>query len=290
MRVGFAGLGRMGWPMARNIGRAGHELCVWNRTGRTACDFAERHGAGVADTPRRLAAETEIVVTMLADDDASDAVHSGPDGLFAAERGAHTILEMGTLSPAHLRTLAASAPEGRRVIDAPVSGATEAASEAQLMIMAGCAEGELGAARDVLDCLGAPVICLGATGSGAVMKLAVNMLIHGMNQTLAEALALAETAGIDRTAAFGAIEASAAAAPMLAYRRPLYLDEAAHDVTFTVALAAKDMAMALQLAAESGAAMPQGEVTLAQLRHARERGYADRDMAAMVAFAREDCG
>jgi 3-hydroxyisobutyrate dehydrogenase len=116
------------------------------------------------------------------------------------------------------------------------------------------------------------------------MKLGVNMLIHGLNQTLAEALALTKAAGIPRAAAFDVIEASAAAAPMLSYRKPLYLDEAAQDVTFTVALARKDMSVTTALAERLGVALPQSGVTLAQLQEAIAAGYADRDMAAIVPF------
>jgi len=84
------------------------------------------------------------------------------------------------------------------------------------------------------------------------------------------------------------IENSAAAAPMLSYRRPLYLDEAANEVTFTVSLAAKDMGLTAALAERLGVAMPQGRVTLDKLREAERAGYAGRDMAAMLAFMREE--
>jgi 3-hydroxyisobutyrate dehydrogenase len=115
----------------------------------------------------------------------------------------------------------------------------------------------------------------------------VNSLIHGLNQTVAEALTLAEAAGIAPERAFDVIEASAAAAPMLGYRRLLYLDEKAHEVTFTVALARKDMEVTAQVAEGLGVALPQGRLNLDQLREAASRGYAARDMASMVDFLRE---
>src|SRR6056297_2302527 len=253
MRVGFAGLGRMGRHMAENLLKAGHELTVWNRSLGTAEAFAREVGGLVASTPRDLAERSEAVVTMLADDASSEAVHFGEDGLFAAT-GARVFLEMGTMSPDHIAALAAAAPESARVIDA----------------------------------MGRETIFLGRTGAGSVMKLAVNSLIHGLNQTLAEAMALAGAAGIAPEAAFDVIENSAAAAPMLSYRRPLYLDEAANEVTFTVSLAAKDMGLTAALAERLGVAMPQGRVTLDKLREAERAGYAGRDMAAMLAFMREE--
>ncbi|SIT04796.1 3-hydroxyisobutyrate dehydrogenase [Roseivivax lentus] len=286
MRVGVAGLGRMGAHMARNLARAGHDVTLWNRSAAKAHELALEIGCAMAETPAALSNAAEVVITMLADDAASTAVHEGPEGLFAGS--AQTFLEMGTMSPDHIAGLRARAPEGVRVIDAPVSGATQAAQEATLTIMAGCDADEAGRLSPIFEALGKTTIALGAPGQGAVMKLAVNALLHGINQSFAEAMTLSEAAGIETARAFDVIEASAACAPMLRYRRPLYLDEAGQDVTFTVALARKDMGLALDLARQSGIAMPTGAVTLARLEQAEAAGFGPRDMAAMLAFNRED--
>ncbi len=283
MRVGFAGLGRMGARMARNLVSAGHDVTVWNRSPGPAADF----GGRVAETPRALAEESDVVVTMLADDAASEAVHLGPEGFFAAETGARTFIEMGTMSPDHLSALREAAGE-RLVIDAPVSGATQAAEDAALVIMVGADEATAAPLMPIFEALGRRTICLGRSGAGAVMKLIVNSLIHGLNQSVAEALTLAEAADIAPGTAFDVIEVSAAAAPMLSYRRPLYLDEAAHPVTFTVALARKDMEVTAHLAETLGLALPQGRLNLDQLRLAAARGFAERDMASLVSFLREE--
>ena len=118
------------------------------------------------------------------------------------------------------------------------------------------------------------------------MKLAINSLIQGINQTLAEAMILAEAAGIAPDDAFDVIEASAACAPMLKYRRPLYLNEGSHDVTFTVSLARKDMEVTAHLARKLGTGMPQGLSTLDILRQAEAGGYAARDMASILTYMR----
>jgi len=286
MRVGFAGLGRMGTPMARNLAAAGHDLTLWTRSAGKAEALAAELGCAVADSPRLLSDASEVVVTMLSDDAASQAVHAGIDGLF--EGTCRTFVEMGTMSPDHIGALAKAAPADARVIDAPVSGATQAARDAALLIMAGCTEAEAAPLRSVLDAMGRRTMCLGRYGSGAVMKLAVNSLIHGINQTLAEAMTLAEAAGIAPDIAFDVIENSAAAAPMLSYRRPLYLDEAAHDVTFTVALARKDMQVTADLARGLGTRMPQGQATLDILNQAERDGYGARDMASILNYMRSD--
>lgn len=286
MRVGFAGLGRMGRLMAANLVRAGHQVVVWNRTADKARALAAETGCTVADSPAALTSSCEVVVTMLADDRSSEAVHLAPDGLFSVP-GAGVFVEMGTMSREHILDLGARSPDGARVIDAPVSGATHAARDARLLIMAGCTDVEAEPLMPVFRAMGDRTRCLGHLGAGAVMKLAVNAMLHGLNQSLAEALAMVEAAGIDRATAFDLIKSSAAGAPMLHYRRPLYLDEAAHDVTFTVALARKDMEVAVALAREFGVAMPQAKVTLATLQDAEAAGYAARDMASILTYIRE---
>jgi 3-hydroxyisobutyrate dehydrogenase-like beta-hydroxyacid dehydrogenase len=284
-RVGFAGLGRMGSLMASNLARAGFQLALWNRSIEKAEQLAGATGAVVLATPRELAESSDVVITMLADDRASEQVHQGENGLFGATGGARYLLEMGTLSPRHLRQLAAGAGE-RTVIDAPVSGSIDAARDARLMIMVGAEKAAIEPVRPVLAALSREIICLGPTGAGATMKLAINMLIHGLNQTLAESLTLAEAAGIPPADAYRAIEGSAAAAPMLGYRKPNYLDEAANPVSFALSLARKDVALAMDLALELGVPMPQTQLNLDQLQAAVAAGFGERDMASIINYLR----
>jgi len=287
MRIGFAGLGRMGGHMAANLVAAGHAVKVWNRSSLAAAQVAARTGVAVAETPRDLAAGAEVVVTMLADDAASDAVHRGDVGLFAAG-GPRLLLEMGTMSPGHIRALAGDAPPDVHVIDAPVSGATQAAADAALLILLGGDAAMADRLAPVLDAMGRQTIPLGSVGAGSVMKLAINAMIHSMNQSVSEALVLAGAAGIATDAAYDAISASAAAAPMLRYRRGLYLDEAGQDVSFTLDLAAKDMRVTCALARELGVALPQAALNLDRLEVARADGFGPRDMASLLAHLRKE--
>ena len=288
MRIGFAGLGRMGWPMAANLADSNIDLVVWNRSLEKAHSFAQKYGVQYVDTPSQLAARCDIVITMLADDQASESVHFGDEGLFARLNDVDNtqsciFIEMGTISPDHLASLQQKA-HGQRVIDAPVSGATQAATDGTLLIMAGATALEVTALGPVFKPLSRKVMVLTNSGAGCVMKLSVNMLIHGLNQCLAESMALASSAGINAQEAFDVIEHSAAAAPSLIYRKNLYLAETQQPVSFTVALASKDMGLALELAKKNGVKMPQSEVTHRQLLSAAKSGYAERDMAAMVQF------
>ncbi len=284
MRIGFGGLGRMGSLMAANCIAAGHDLTVWNRSSAPVTSFLRSHQAKRSEHSENLANCNDIVITMLANDDAARQVYLGTEGLIAAD-GAPLLVEMGTMSPGLVRQIAEHAEKaGKTFIDAPVSGSTQAARDRQLLIMAGCAEEAQPELRQVFDAMGRKVIWLGAAGTGSVMKLAVNMLIHGLNQTVSEALTLASRAGITEAEAFDVIENSAAAAPMLSYRRSQYLDESAQEVSFTVDLVGKDLDLALGLADQLGVAMPQTRTTLNVIEEARKSGFGDRDMASIFAF------
>ncbi|QMU58077.1 MAG: NAD-binding protein [Boseongicola sp.] len=286
MRIGFAGLGRMGRLMAMNCAKA-FPVTVWNRSPEIAADFARLNNCAHATSPAELAANTDIILSMLADDKAARDVYLGKDGLLAAE-GADLLVEMGTMSSDLIGELHAKAKaRGKTFTDAPVSGATQAAEEATLMIMAGASAEMAARLQPVFDQMARKTIWLGKPGLGAVMKLSVNTLIHGLNQNLSEALTLAEAAGIEASAAFDVIENSAAAAPMLKYRRSIYLDEQAQDVSFTVALARKDVRLALDQAQSTGTAMPQTQTTFDMLKAAGEARFDNRDMAAILNFMRE---
>ncbi|WP_349368755.1 NAD(P)-dependent oxidoreductase [Salinarimonas sp.] len=285
-RIGFAGLGRMGAPMAARLAGAGFPLTLWNRTAATARDLAREIGAAVAATPVALAGASDVVVTMVADDEASRALHLDPGGLAEAAEG-RLFVSMATLSPDHVRALgAALAARGGALIDAPVSGSVDAARAGALAVMTGGAPQDVARARPVLQAMSRVVLETGPLGTGATMKIVVNSLIHGLNQTLAEALTLAESAGIATRDAFAVIEHSAAAAPMLGYRKPLYLEPQAHPVTFALDLALKDMGLALALAEAGGVATPQARVTRAVLEEASAAGLGGEDMAAIVPFMR----
>lgn len=282
----------MGQHMARNLKAAGHDLTVWTRSQSKAATFANDIGARTAAFPDELSQSCDVVITMLADDQAGRDVYLGDHGLIAGIAAARAqgpvLIEMGTMSPDHITQIAAHMPKNARFIDAPVSGATQAAHDATLMIMAGCTKEQAGPCDALFGVLGKETKYLGHLGAGCIMKLAVNSMIHGINQTLSEAMTLAEAAGIASDLAFDVIEGSAACAPMVSYRRPLYLNEDQHDVTFTVELARKDMNVTLDLAQKLGVPLPQGQVTLDKLNQAMDQGYAQRDMAAMIDFMRKE--
>ena len=285
--VGVAGMGRMGSSMARALDRAGLELVLWNRDLAKAAAMAEELGARVAPTPEALASSARIVLTMLAADDAVAAVYDGPEGLLAGAREGSVLVDLSTVTPGVLGRFEARAREkGIGLLDAPVSGSTATATSGQLTIMVGGEAADLARARLALEPLATSIFHLGPLGTGAAMKLAVNTLIFGLNEAVAEGLVLAERAGIDRAAAYQVLAASAAGAPYLGYKKGAFVDPERTPVAFSLDLAEKDLRLITGLAASLGLALPQAETNLAFIRRASAGGRGGRDFSTVAAELR----
>jgi 3-hydroxyisobutyrate dehydrogenase-like beta-hydroxyacid dehydrogenase len=184
---------------------------IFNRTRAKALQVAAATGARVAGSAAEAAAGAPVVLVSLADDQAVAQAYRGRDGIAAGIGAGTVVADTSTVDP---RTVADLAPlvtaRGGALIDAPVSGSVPSVAQGTLVVLAGGDAADLELARPVLDILARQIFHVGPSGAGAVMKLAVNTLVHGLNQALSEALVLAEKAGIDRGVAYDVIAASAA--------------------------------------------------------------------------------
>jgi 3-hydroxyisobutyrate dehydrogenase/2-hydroxy-3-oxopropionate reductase len=163
-----------------------------------------------------------------------------------------------------------------------VSGSVALATTGKLTLMVGGDVADLDRARPVLDVIAATIFHLGPLGTGAAMKLAVNTVIFGLNQALAEGLVLAERAGIPRALAYDVVAAGAAGAPFVGYKREAFLDPDGTPVAFALDLAAKDLGLIAELAAAVDLRMPQAETDLAVIRAASAGGRGDRDFSTVA--------
>lgn len=286
IQVGFMGLGRMGSLMAANVAKAGFPLAVYNRTVSTAEEFVATHGGTVVATPSELAASSDLLISMLADGDVLISTYSGPGGVLEGIRPGTTALDMGTSGPtavAVVRDLVERA--GGNLVDAPVSGSTPAAAAGKLLIMVGGSDSEFQRVRNVLEAMGSPLL-VGPAGSAATLKLTVNSILYGLNQAVAEGIILAEAAGVSPEVALDVLAQSAAGAPLVSYRKPQYLDPDGTPVTFTLELARKDIALALDQARATGVSMPQLERTLETIEALIADGEGQRDIGFAVEGAR----
>lgn len=286
--VGVLGVGRMGGAMARALAAAGHQLVLWNRSPAPADALAAELGGRTMATPREVAATAEVCLTMLADGAAVDAVFGGADGLVAGARAGSVLVDCSTVSPATIRAHEEGArAAGAGVLDAPVSGSVALATAGKLTMMVGGDVADLDRARPVLESVGATIFHLGPLGSGAAMKLAVNTVIFGLNQALAEGLVLAEEAGIDRAAAYDVLAASAVGAPYVGYKRAAFLEPEATPVAFALDLAAKDLRLIGELAGSLGLDLPGASTDLAVIEATAAAHGGDRDFASVAGYLSE---
>jgi 3-hydroxyisobutyrate dehydrogenase-like beta-hydroxyacid dehydrogenase len=288
LRVGFLGLGRMGVHMAANIALAGHLTAVYNRTPSISAAFEQQTGVPAAASPAELAASVDILFSMVSDSAALEAIYEGPNGVVEGSHVGLLGVDMSTVGPTTIEHLNATmVAAGGHLIDAPVSGSTAAAKEASLLIVVGGAADAVATITPYLSLMGSPVLHVGPSGTGAILKLAMNAIVYGLNEAIAEALVLAETAGIDRKVAYDAFASSAAAAPFVHYRRSAFLHPERVSAAMPMSLATKDLRLVLELARRVGAAMPQCERTLGLLDRAVSEGYGDRDVTGVAESLRE---
>ncbi len=286
-RIGFVGLGRMGSRIAANLATAGHDLTVWNRTHEVAEEWVSEHGGAVAGSLYDLAAGSEFIITMLADGDALEAVYSEAGGLADGIEPETVAIDMGTSGPESFdRVRGLVEDRGAIMVDAPVSGATAAAEAASLLVMVGGTDEVYQRVEPVLQAVGNPV-AVGPTGSAAVLKLAVNSVLYGINQAVAEAVALAEKSGVAPETTLDILAKGAAGAPMITYRREQYLHPDQAPITFTIDLARKDLTLALEQARRTGAPTGQLERTMELMERLIERGFGSQDMGYVVEAARK---
>jgi 3-hydroxyisobutyrate dehydrogenase-like beta-hydroxyacid dehydrogenase len=290
-KVALVGTGRMGATMVGTLRRAGAEVVVFNRTRSKAAAVARKTGATVAGSARDAAGGATVVISSLADDAAVQDAYAGPDGLAAGLGPGAVVCETSTVHPRTVHALAPLVAERRAVLlDTPVSGSVQLVERGELTIMAGGDADALERARPVLEVLATRIFHVGELGTGATMKLAVNTIVHGLNLALSEALVLAEKAGVERTAAYEVFAASAIGAPFVQYKRAAYEHPEDTPVAFSLDLVAKDLDLALDLAAQAGATMEQAAANRRVVGAAVAAGLGERDLSALATFLRGDAG
>ena len=197
MKVGIAGIGRMGAAIAERLLKHGHEVTVWNRT-RSKADVLAVHGAKVVDTPARLASATDVILTILTDAQAIAAAYDGADGLLAGQIKGKLFVEMSTVRPETERALAERVrAKGAALIDCPVGGTTGPARDGKLLAFVGGDAADLARVQPVLEQLCRRIEHVGPVGSGASLKLAINLPLLVYWQAVGEALALCQPLGLE---------------------------------------------------------------------------------------------
>ena len=278
MRIGFIGLGLMGTPIVLNLLKAGFEVTVWNRTREKAAPVLEA-GASWAETIPALAGQSDVVMMMVTDAAASEAVICGPDGVLDHARNGTILVDMGSIAPEMSRSLAdRAAARGVAMLDAPVTGNPNVARNGKLGIMVGGDREVLDRVRPVLEALSAVIVHAGPSGAGSTLKLVNNLILGVAIEAVAEALVLARKAGIDPDCVRQITSVGGARTGAMETRgaRMIAGDFSPHFSTDNMH---KDLSTALRLADSLGAAAPVGAAALEILQAARAQGKGSMDSA-----------
>ncbi len=255
-KTAFVGLGVMGFPMAGHIARAGHAVTVYNRTADKATQWTTKHGGRAAESPARAAADAELVMLCVGNDDDVRVVALGADGALSTMKAGTILVDHTTASATVAREVyAAAKARGVRFLDAPVSGGQAGAENGKLTIMVGGDADAFAQVEPVLSCYGRAVTLMGGAGSGQLTKMVNQICIAGLVQGLSEGINFGMRAGLDIEQVLDVIGKGAAQSWQMDNRgKTMAADK--FDFGFAVDWMRKDLAICLAEARANGAALP----------------------------------
>jgi 3-hydroxyisobutyrate dehydrogenase len=286
MKVGIAGIGRMGAAIAARLIEVGHEVTVWNRTPDKARSVA---GARIAATPAALAQGAKTIITILTDAAALDAVYNGPSGFLDSNVAGKLFIDMSTVLPATEVALArAVRAKDAAFVECPVGGSTGPARQGKLIGLMGADEADAARARPLLEQLCRRIEHAGPVGSGAVLKFAVNLPLMVYWQALGEALALARSVAIAPERLMNLLSDTSGAAAVLKVRAPgiaaMLKGGESGPVTFNVDGGIKDMKAMLAEAKTRGVELPLVERTLACYQETKRHRSGEAEISAVSVY------
>ena len=291
MKVGFIGLGIMGKSMASNLQKAGYELVVHD----IKRDAAAPHiaaGAVWADTPRKVAEATEVVLTSLPGPPEMESVALGEHGLLGGMAAGKVYFDLTTNSPAMVRKVhAVFAKKGVHLLDAPVSGGPTGARTGKLALWVGGDEAIFKRYKAVLDAVGDQAVHVGPIGAGSVTKLVHNCAGYAIQTALAEVFTLGVKAGVEPLALWQAVRQGAGGRQRTFDRIPHQFFRGKYDPpNFALRLAHKDVTLATELGREQNVPMRVANLALADLTEALNRGWGERDSRVSMSLQEERAG
>ena len=291
MKVGFIGLGTMGAPIALNAMKGGHELIVHDIR-REAGEAHVKEGAEWAASPREVAAASDVIFTSLPGPKEVEAVALGPDGLVSALEPGKVYFDLTTNSPTLIRKIhGIFLKQGVEVLDAPVSGGPEGARTGRMAIWVGGDEATFARHLPLLNAMGDKPTYVGAIGSGAIAKLVHNCSGYILQTALAETFSMGVKAGLDPEALWRAVRQGAQGRRRTFDSMSLqFLPGRFDPPDFALALAHKDVRLAVELGRELDVPMRLANLTLEELSTAMERGWGGRDSRSAMLLQMERAG
>ena len=289
-RIGVCGIGRMGAALVERLLQQGYAVSVWNRT-RAKADALVAAGAAVAATATELARDCDIVISIMSDDAALESAYRGDRGLLAGARAGKLFIEMSTVRPESVVALARDAQaKGALFIDAPVGGTVGPAREGKLFAFVGGNDAAVALARPLLEKLCRRIEHLGPVGSGALMKLAINLPLLVFWQSFGEALALVKPLGLSPQRMIDIFSDTSGAPGTLRTRGPAIVANLNGDksapVTIHVDGVRKDLRTMVAEAASHGLTLPVTAQALQVFDQASADGLGDADVVNLPSYWR----
>jgi 2-hydroxy-3-oxopropionate reductase len=283
MKTGFIGLGIMGKPMSKNLLKAGYKLVVYDINADAVRELAAA-GAATASSPKEVARQCDIIVTMLPNSPHVKAVALGPGGIIEGARAGMILVDMSSIAPLAAQEVAKSlAEKGVEMLDAPVSGGEPKAIEGTLSIMVGGKKEIFDRCKEMLGKMGASVVLCGSIGAGNTTKLA-NQIIVALNiAAMSEALVLGAKAGVNPETIYQAIRGGLAGSTVLDAKAPMVLS-GNFKPGFRIELHIKDLANALETAHEVGVPLPLTSQVMEIMQALKVDGKAGNDHSGIIQF------
>jgi len=278
MRVGMIGLGAMGEGIVPRLLAAGHTVTGWNRT-KSKAEALIQKGMKWAETPREVAEQSDVILSIVTDADAVKNVALGPDGVVSGLSTDGVYLDMSTISPESSRAVASEFKKvGKIMLDAPLSGSTVTLAAGKASFMVGGDKDAFERIKPILLDVGAKAVYIGDNGMAVQMKLAVNLVLMVEVIAFGEGIALAEKGGVARDVAVEAMLNSVAASPVLGYRGPYILEGNMPDKPLAdVNLQQKDMLLVLEQGRKLGSPVPLAAAANEMMNACRGLGIDHRD-------------
>ena len=280
----------MGGPMALNVLKKGHQVVAFDVHAAAVRALADA-GAKAAETPRAVAAQSEIVITMLPDAPDVERVALGSDGIVEGIRAGSVYIDMSTIDPATTRKVGvAMAAKGVAMIDSPVGKTADHAVAGTLTLMVGGAKETIARCRPVLDCMGTDFFHCGELGAGQTMKLLNNLLAAAVGEASVEALVAGTKAGLSLQTMMSVLKTTMAWNNQLAISMPKRSLVGDFQPGFMMKLAHKDCRLALKMVDELGVKAPVGKAVLESLSEGMASGLQDNDVGALLKLREEPVG
>lgn len=281
-KLGFLGLGLMGYPMARNLARAGHQLAVWSNTASKAKQLASEEKVTACATPKDVAAQSDFIFACVGDTSMSEEVFTGPNGVLEGAKPGTVAADASTISPSGSRAIGEKlAAEGIQFLDAPCTGSTPGAINATLTFMIGGDQSVFEKTKPYLEAMGKNFYYCGGPGHGLQAKLTQNLILANLMQAFNEGMVLSTKGGIAPELMLDILNNSAAKSGLIAYKAP-FVFRRDFTTAFSTKWMHKDISLALDSAQELGLPMPLTSQTKQMFQAAISEGYGEDDLCATI--------